>query len=286
MAVYEHAYRQYQGELTPLWSRFLIIPRHAYQDVFKSKLFTAFFALCYIGPLVAAIMIYLHHNTSALAIFQLAVRELVPIDADFFRTFVVIQGMLGFFLNLFIGPPLVSRDTANNALPLYLARPFSRTEYVVGKMSVLVILLSAITWVPLLLLFLFQAYLVSANWFVSNLWIGGAIFLGSLIWITVLALLSQAASAWLKWRMAASAALLALFFIPEAIGGAINNVFRTNWGNLINLRALIGTVWAGLFRTSSLLELPLWSAWLMLLTTCAVCLVIIARKVRAYEVVG
>ena len=43
MAVYEHTYRPYAGEVTPLWSRFLILPRHALQGVFQSKFFIAFF---------------------------------------------------------------------------------------------------------------------------------------------------------------------------------------------------------------------------------------------------
>ena len=43
MAVYEQTYKQYLGKLTPEWNRFLVIPRHAFHDVFKSKLFTAFF---------------------------------------------------------------------------------------------------------------------------------------------------------------------------------------------------------------------------------------------------
>jgi hypothetical protein len=51
-------------------------------------------------------------------------------------------------LALLIGPQQVSRDLTNNALPLYLCRPFNRTEYVVGKMSIVIILLSTITWVP------------------------------------------------------------------------------------------------------------------------------------------
>ena len=38
-------------------------------------------------------------------------------------------------------------------MPLYLARPFSRTEYVLGKASTLVILLSLLTWIPGLFLF-------------------------------------------------------------------------------------------------------------------------------------
>ena len=57
MAVYEHTYKRYAGPLTPEWSRFLIIPRHAYRDVFKSKLFTAFFSLCFIPLLIEAILV-------------------------------------------------------------------------------------------------------------------------------------------------------------------------------------------------------------------------------------
>ena len=124
MAVYEHTYKQYLGKLTPEWSRFLVIPRHAFRDVFKSKLFTAFFVVCFIPLLVEAILIYLHHNVNALAILQVNVRELVPIDATFFQTFVNLQGSFAFFVALLVGPPLVARDLRNNALPLYLVPAF------------------------------------------------------------------------------------------------------------------------------------------------------------------
>src|SRR2546421_1585993 len=188
MAVYDHTYKQYSGEVTPRWSRFLILPRHLYRSIFQSKLFIAFFVACFIYPLVASILIYLHHNVEALAIFSMSVGRLVPIDADFFQSLVVGQGMTAFFITLLIGPPLVSRDLTNNALPLYLCRPFSRVEYVVGKMSVLLILLSLITWIPILLLYLFQSYLEGWGWFAQNIRIACAIFLGSWIWILLLAL--------------------------------------------------------------------------------------------------
>src|SRR5688572_6107946 len=290
MAVYEVTYKQYLGKLTPEWSRFLVIPRHAFRDVFKSKLFTAFFVLCFIPLLVEAILIYLHHNVNAIAILQVNVRELVPIDATFFQTWVNLQGSFAFFVALLVGPPLVARDLRNNALPLYLCRPFSRTEYVVGKMSVLFILLSAITWVPQLLLFLFQAYLEGASWFFNNLWIASAIFIGSVVWILLLALLSQAISALVKWRVVASGALLGLFFIPSIFGEVVNNIFATRWGNIISLGALIKNVTAGLLgtfvRTTGqmtdfngrvareiiLTEPPLWCSWLVLFLVCAACL--------------
>ena len=304
MAVYEHGYKPYAGALTPSWSRFLIIPRHAYRDVFQSKFFIAFFAICFIYPLVAAILIYLHHNVNALSMLKIGdVRELIPINASFFYTFITTQCSLGFFLTLLIGPPLVSRDLANNALPLYLSRPFTRKEYVVGKMSVILIMVSLITWIPGLLLFLLQAYLQGAGWFGSNLWMAGSIFLSAFVWIVVLAILSLAVSAWLKWRVVASGAMLAVFFIPSAFGEIVNNLFLTRVGHLISLGAIMNSIWLGLFglfqrQTGSMestrsgrrietvfLEPPLWCSWLALGLFCAVCVLLIIRKVRAYEVV-
>jgi hypothetical protein len=305
MAVYEQTYKRYAGPLTPEWSRFLILPRHAYRAVFNSKLFTAFFVICFLPLLVEAILIYLHHNINALAIMKINVREVVPIDAFFFQTFINIQGGFAFFVALLIGPPLVSRDLRNNALPLYLCRPFSRTEYVMGKMSVILILLSAMTWVPQLLLFLFQSYLEGFTWFTTNLWIASAIVIGGLVWVLLLALLSQTVSALVKWRVVASAALLGLFFIPTIFGEFINLVFQTHWGNIISLGALMKNVTAGLFgtfdrvsgtieitdfnetvvRQIQILEPPLWCSWAMLFLICAVCLAVLSWRVKAYEVV-
>jgi ABC-2 type transport system permease protein len=294
MAVYEHTYKPYAGSLTPEWSRFLIIPRHAYRDVFRSKLFTGFFALCFVCPLVMAILIYLHHNLNALAIFninQVDLRRALPIDGSFFQSFVSIQTTLAFLLTVLIGPPLISRDLANNGLPLYLCRPLSRVEYVIGKMSVLIILISAITWVPGELLFLFQSYLEGAGWFADNLWLAGAIFIGSWIWIMLLALLSVAISAWVKWRLAASGALFGLFMISSAIGFMVNGVLQTRWGSLFNLNMLMRTIEDSLFRNANSMGLPRWMvlptppAWIMLGLFLAVCLFLLTRKVRAYEVV-
>jgi ABC-2 type transport system permease protein len=304
MAVYDHTYKQYSGEVTPRWSRFLILPRHSYRGIFQSKFFIAYFVMCLIYPLVASILIYLRHNTEAMAIMELTVRKLVIIDSEFFEIFMVIQGGSAFFLTLLIGPQLVSRDMTNNALPLYLSRPFSRAEYVVGKMSVLLILLSLITWVPILLVYLFQSYLEGWSWFTQNLRMAGAIFVGSWIWILLLALLSLAISSWVKWRIAASAALIGIIFIPAAFAGAINEIFTTRLGNLISLPNILKSVWSGLFGTFTqqtgrirgfvngrrvfldLYEPPLWSSWLVLAAVCAFCLLLLVRKIRAYEVVS
>jgi ABC-2 type transport system permease protein len=291
MSVYEHSYKPYAGPLTPEWSRFLIIPRHAYRDVFASKLFTGFFALCFICPLVMAILIYLHHNLTALGIFNIDVRDLAPINAFFFQVYVSIQTTLGFLLTVLIGPPLISRDLSNNALPLYLCRPFSRAEYVIGKMSVLLILISTITWVPGELLYLFQSYLEGAGWFASHLWIAAAIFIGSWAWIILLALLSVTISAWVNWRLAASAAIFGLFIISNVIGLMVNTVLKTRWGSIFNLSVIMKTIEDSLFRSPNSMGLPPWmvfptsAAWTMLILFLATCLFLLTRRVKAYEVV-
>src|ERR1051325_6597986 len=303
MAVLERAYKRYEGTLSPEWSRFLIIPRHAFRDVFSSKIFTGLYAMSFVPPLVFAVLIYLRHNTEALAILQLNVVNVLPIDERFFQTFVEIQGWIGFFLALLVGPQQVARDLTNNGLPLYLCRPFSRTEYVVGKMSIVLILLSTITWIPGLILFLLQAYLEGWSWFSANIPMASAIFLGSLVWIVLLALLTQTISAWVKWSVAARAALLGLFFIPSVFGEILNQLLLTRWGNIISLTALIKNVWAGLFgtfvrQTGHIQEMrrgvivrevlmnepPLWASWLVLFLICAFCLWLLSRKVKAYEV--
>ena len=103
--------------------------------------------------------------------------------------------------------------------------------------------------------------------------------------------------------MAARAALLAAFFIPTAFAAIVNEIFQTRWGHIFDLRALIGNVWAGLFGTFVrqtgagevrngriitqvvLTEPPLWASWFMLFLICALCLWLLSRKVKAYEVV-
>lgn len=308
MAVYEHLYGAYEGESHSAWSRFLVIPRYALREVFKSKLFTTIFILCFIYPLIAAILVYLHHNANALALLQINVRELLPIDASFFRTFLEVQGAFAFILTVLVAPPLISRDLANNALPLYLCRPLSRVEYVLGKMAVVVFLLSLVTWIPGSLIFLFQVSLSGFAWLWSNLWMVWSIFFGSMVWIILLSLIALAVSALVKWRVVASGAMLGLFFVPSAFGEIVNNLFLTRAGNLVSLWATMNSAWRGLFGLFErqagtvrgtvtnpiydkqffdivLLEPPLWASWLVIALVCAVCVWLLARKVRAYEVI-
>ena len=111
------------------------------------------------------------------------------------------------------------------------------------------------------------------------------VFLGSMSWILVLSLLGLALSAWVRWKLAAGALLFAVFFVAAGFGQAINNILHTDYGGLINLVELVRTIWAGLFRIRPAGGLTEFDAWEALLGLCAFCLYLLARKVKAYEVV-
>ncbi|PYX30015.1 MAG: hypothetical protein DMG77_11060 [Acidobacteria bacterium] len=283
MAVYRRSYTSYAGLLTPAWSRSLVLFRYSRKKLFRSKLQTALFVLCFFYPLLCLILIYLAHNLSFLE--RLEANQSISIDNRFFFFFINVQGVLAFVLTAFTGPGLISPDIANGALPLYFCRPFSRAEYVLGKASVLVILLSQITWMPGLVLFAVQSSLAGAQWTWDHLWIAGSLVLSSLIWIAILSLLAMALSAWVKWRIVAGALLLAVLFFGAGFAEAINAVMRTQSGHFINLVFLMKTIWTYLFRIDTGQSMTSAEAWTALLVYCGICLALLVRKVRAYEVV-
>jgi ABC-2 type transport system permease protein len=299
MAVYKKTYRPYEGALTPPWSRLLVIPRYAFDDLRQSRFLSIFFLATFIYPLVCALLIYLEHNASALRVLgaeQLS--RFITINVTFFLSLLGWQSMLALFLAAFVGPGRVSPDLANGGLPLYLARPFSRLEYVAGKMLILVTLLSLMTWIPGLLLFGLQGYLEGWTWVTANARIGVAFFAASWIWILILSLLALALSAWVKWKPAAGALMFGVFFVASAFGGTIDLVQRTRWGHLMQIGSLVGTVWVSLFegahptttgavffRITPGEEVPVWSCCLVLLGLAGMCLYMLARKIRGAEVV-
>jgi ABC-2 type transport system permease protein len=284
MAVYRRSYKPYSGTLTAEWSRFLVLFRYSRRNLFRSKFLTVFFVLCFFWPIASLAWIYVAHSASFLA--KLGLRsELVSIDNKFFLLFMSVQGVLAFLLTAFAGPGLISPDLANGALPLYFCRPFSRTEYVLGKSSVLGILLSEITWIPGVILFLIQASFAGAAWTWDNLWIAGSLILSSLILIAILSLLAMALSAWVKWRIVAGALLLAVMFFGAGFAQAINTVLRINGGHFFDLVYLMATVWTNLFLVDNDRAISAGQAWIAILVYCLFCLWLLLRKVRAYEVV-
>lgn len=286
MSVRDRAFRRYAGPSTARRWRFLVLFRYAWKQVFSSRIVTAVYALSFAPILVAATIVYLRHNVPALEALEIDVADVIAIEGGFFNAMLRCQGFFAFLLTALVGPGLVSPDLANNGLPLYLCRPFSRAEYVLGKLSVLALLGSTLTWLPLLLLFAFQASL-EAGWLAAHWHVAGAVFLGSWAWVLFLALLALALSAWVRWRILAAAMVFAVLFVTSGMAEFVNELFDTRYGDLLSPGKLTFNVWeAMLFGADApTVGVPPLAAWLALAAFSALCLLILNRKLRAYEVV-
>lgn len=286
MAVYKRKFHSYEGQLTDPRFRFLVLSRYAFAHLFHSRLFVIFFVACFGAPVVGAFLIYLHYNAMGMQVIGETVNSLVPIDGVFFLRFLSVQTGMGLLLTVFCGPGLIAPDLANNALPLYFSRPFTRIEYVLGKIVVLLGLLSAITWAPLLLLFALQGGLAGAGWAASNLRVVAGIWIGSWAWILVLSLLALAFSAWVKWRPVAGFLIIGFFMVGAGFAESINNLIDTRWGSVFNTSQLLNILWEALFFASAdAPDVPVWCAAAFLLAQCGLFMFLLSRRIRAYEVV-
>jgi len=291
MAVYKRTYKAYSGALTPAWSRFSVLSRYGLGNLFTSRPFAAYTVLCFVPFLGWLIAIYMVHSSTAQLVFgiQFNARE-SAVNNFWFLSFLGVISWMGFILAAWGGPGMITKDFANHSVQLYLSRPLSRVEYLIGKASVMFILLSCISWIPGLILFFVQAGLQGNGWLWANLWIAWAIVLSYLIGIAMVSLLSMAVAVWVKWRIAATALMFAVFFLFPALGVVISVVLRTNWGLVLNFPVMYMVIAAHLFRIiprgqhNPITEFPLWAAWASLLSLCAICFWLLNRKLKAREV--
>jgi ABC-2 type transport system permease protein len=291
VAVYKRSYKVYDGPLTPTGSRFLVLSRYSAASLFESRYFTVFTVLCLVPALIGAATIYFVHSATTQLLLGMRLSSTDLINNVWFWGFLQSQVWLAFVMTVWAVPGMMTRDLANHALQLYLSRPLSRPEYLLGKVSAVVLLLSAITWIPGLLLFGLQAQLEGHGWGSEHLWLIGAIFIGCLLWVTVIALMAMALSVWVKWRIAASGLMFAVFFVLPGLGEAANAILHTQWGRLLSVPYVMTLIWTHLFRLPdrfihgfNYAGVPLWSAWASVLSVCLICIMLLNQRLRAREV--
>jgi ABC-type transport system involved in multi-copper enzyme maturation permease subunit len=278
--------------LTPEWSRFFVLTRYAFGDLFKSRFFVILLILSLVPILLFASYIFIANNKTVQLLMQVRSADLFAVETQYFIVIMTVQTQAAFLLNCWVGPVLIAGDLTNGALPLFLSRPFSRADYVLGKFAVLGLLLSGVTWVPCLLLFSLQAGLAKDGWIWSHLWMVAPIVLCSAIWVLMLSLISLAVSAWVKLRIVATGVIFIAFFVPSGLGEMFNAIMGTIWGRLLNFSYLFHIILASGFREQSRLlgsmgwnEIPVPAAWGMLIFVCLLSLVILNARLRARETV-
>jgi ABC-2 type transport system permease protein len=286
MAVHSHAFRPYEGARTPGWARPLVLTRYALRDAFAQKKTIALLVLSAIPSLVAATIIYLHHNIEAIKMLQIPIDEIVKIDSYFFSVLLKGQVIAAFLLAVVTGPRMLVSDLRDNALPLYLSRPLSRFEYVLGKALALAALCSIVTWVPTLLLIVLQVSLTGFSWLRENWWLPGGIFAAAWIAIALYTLISLAIASVVRRKAAAEGAVVAFAFVLPIVGKIVNEVLKVDWGVFLSLPEMMFTLWAPLLALDpEPIQPSPWAALVTIALFLAGAVFVLERRVRAWEVV-
>ena len=286
MAVYDQGFRVYNGPLTAARGRFLVLAEYALRDILVSRRTLVFLISSGLVPLLAAILIYLHHNADAIALIRIPVDELLPINGTFFLRLMQVQSIALFLVFQSAGSTLISADVRDNALPLYLGRPLSRAEYVLGKLTALLVLGSLVTWLPTMVLFVFQSSLEGFGWFFENLRWAVGIFIGDWILLLLFGLVCLAVSAALRAKAAAEVAFAGFFILPMVFGKIIDETLNTDFGIFLHFWELLESTWRGLMGLQASRHIAASPALLTLLVICALAVWVLKRRIQAYEVVG
>jgi ABC-2 type transport system permease protein len=196
-----------------------------------------------------------------------------------------VQSSIAFLVTAFLGPNTIAPDLANNALPLYFCRPLSRAEYVLGRAAVLLTLLSVITWIPGLAVFGVEATLSGGGWAVEHWRLAAGILVGSFAWIVVLTLFALALSAWVRWKVIAGALLLGVMFFTSGFAAAVRGVLNTTAGFYADPSAMVAAIFTTFFGVENYTGVGVPGACISLAAMCALCVYLLSRKVRAFEVI-
>jgi ABC-type transport system involved in multi-copper enzyme maturation permease subunit len=276
--------------VTPLWTRVVVLARYGLAEIWSSKITIGLFTFSLLPSIVFLILIYLANNPVARALILHGndARDLA-ISAQLFLVMLEIQCWSALVITAWIAPRLITFDLADNALPILLSHPISRIGYVAGKFAALFASLSLVTWVPCLLLFVYQSYSSAQAWGGANLQIASGLFAGAVLWIVLLSFLGLALSSWVKWRAVATGLIIAAVFVPAGVGGIVTGILRTKWGFLLNVPVIMTELWARLLGAPELMvregSIPNAAIFTMLFFVAAVCVAILNTRIRAREVV-
>ncbi|MFC1838081.1 hypothetical protein ACFL1N_00770 [Thermodesulfobacteriota bacterium] len=286
MAVYKRGYRRYEGSMTGRLSRLLVLPRYAWRILLKRRLMVSLLIMAMFWPVVCICFIYISNHADLLLSFGPELKKFLNIDSDFFLIFMRVQAVFSIIVAVFAGPSLVAPDLSNNALQLYFSRPFSRGEYIIARLIVLLGLLSLVTLIPGTLLFTLQSGMAGWSWFSENWSLGPGIFIGFLIWISLVSLVALACSAYVRKRVIAESLILGIMWVLPVGTEIFNKVFNVVWASLFNPILVMNRISTWLLGATPESGPSVLQCWLAVVVMGALLLAVLRRKLRPVEVVS
>lgn len=278
MPIHDQSYRRYSGGRIPRGHGWAVIARAGLRTFLARRAFLGLLVLSWLPFIVRAVQLYAAANFPQAAI-------LAP-TSDMFRQYLDQQAPFVFFVTVYVGAGLIANDRRANALQIYLAKPLTRAEYVLGKLAILMACLLMVTGVPAVVLLVLQAAFAGNLTFIgNNVFLVPAITLFSLVEAIMVSAAMLALSSLSNNSRFVGILYAGLIFFSDALFGVIRFVARDTGASWISFGNDLAQLGDAIFRLPPRFATPWPVSLLMVVALIAASAWILERRVRGVEVV-
>ena len=278
MPIHDQGYRRYEGRRTAQGGAWWIIARTQFLAALKYRPFVVLLVFSWVPFVGRAVQFYL-----ASSIQQVS---MLAATAQTFRDFLDQQGLFVFLVTIALGGAIAD-DRRANALQLYLSKPLTRTEYIIGRLVPALGCLLGVTFLPAMLLILLQiAFSGSTTFIGQNLFLLPAIALVSFTQALLAACTILALSSLSKSRRFVSIMYAGLIFFTTAMYQVLRQITGSRAWAAISPGDMMDVVADAVFRVRANPPVPVPVAVLVIVLLIAASFWILERRIRAVEVVA
>jgi ABC-type transport system involved in multi-copper enzyme maturation permease subunit len=210
----------------------------------------------------------------------------LPRGGAVFAQFFKWQMLLGLLLTTFGGAGLVANDLRTGAILVYLSRPLTRRDYVIGKLAVLLAINLFVTLAPGLLLYGVALALAPAHFLRWDLaWLGPAVALHAVVLSLALSLPALAVSSLSRSARVAGLAFFGVLMGLDLVSGIVGAIGRWPATILFSIQACVNALGDALLGAPRDSALPWIYPALVLAAVGLASLAVLRSRVRAVEIV-
>jgi ABC-2 type transport system permease protein len=279
MPIHDQSYRRYGGEKVPHGRTWLVIASAGIRTFFAKRAFLGLLLFAWLPFFARALQTYASAN--------LPQADFLTLTPQTFRDFLNQQQIFVFFMTVYVGSGLIANDRRANALQIYLSKPLTRAEYVLGKMTILMSFLLLITWIPAIVLLIVQALFAGSFTFVrENLYLFPAITLFAFLQVIMVSAAMLALSSLSNSSRYVGILYAALLFFSQALFNVMRAVFPSSPVAWMSFEANLNQIGNAIFRLPLQYDTPWFVSLLMILGLIAVSGLVLERRVRGVEIVA
>ena len=288
MTIKEKGYSHWDGEFSPKKLPWWPITRYGIKLTLKKKYFKLVYTLALIPALVFLVLIYLAERLEDFKVMMDGNTEILKVDPAFFNTYLSNNFLLFMIIVIltFAGAGLIADDIKFNSLQLYFSRPLRKKDYLLGKVSVLVVFLLFLTLIPGLILFVMKLIFSGGLKFFGDFpLLPLSIIVYSLLLTAFFSLYTLLLSSISKSRRYVIILIVGVYFFLEILFAIFYDIFKDPYLSLFSLKANLQQLGAAFFGVKAPHNVPWIYSLLILAGICCLSGVVIIRRVKGVEIV-